>query len=327
MTRTMKKVKKQNTDQPIYRLAQMLQWKRPAHSANVSWFIEDYIEPVCDRLGGFHDDAGNYIVRVGDDSKVLFSSHTDTVHDKAGMQKIVVNGDYLKVSAGEQSNCLGADDTTGVWLMLEMIRANVKGLYIFHADEEIGGLGSSYIAKHQQLMLGGIDYAIAFDRKGLNSIITHQVGGRCCSDAFADSMARMLPVGYVNDTTGTFTDTANYTDIIPECTNIAVGYFDQHTSKEKQSISHAMLLRNAMVQFDETRLVRSRIAGEPDYESNFYYYNTMTKHSKKSKSYYNYTNSDYYDLYDYVRQNPDIVTSFLEEMGYDISYFQSYYQN
>jgi hypothetical protein len=32
---------------------------------------------------------------------------------------------------------------------------------------------------------------------------------------------------------GTFTDSANYTHLIAECTNVAVGYFDQHTAREK----------------------------------------------------------------------------------------------
>ena len=325
MTRKIQKAKhKENKMQPIYRLAQMLQWKRPAHSANVMWFIEDYIAPVCDRHGGFFDDAGNYIVRIGDDSKVLYSSHTDTVHNKGGKQKIVINGDLLKVSHTEQSNCLGGDCTTGVWLMLEMIRAKVKGLYIFHADEEIGGLGSSYIAKNHPDLFFGIDYAIAFDRKGTNSIITHQVGGRCCSNEFAASLAMLLPLGYVNDSGGTFTDTANYIDIIPECTNISVGYFNQHTINETQSISHAMSLRDAMLKFDETKLVCKRIAGEPDYDDLPYYsaYG-FNKKSYKYKKSYDFVGTDYYSLYDYVRTNPDVVTDFLEDMGYDITYFNS----
>ena len=32
---------------------------------------------------------------------------------------------------------------------------------------------------------------------------------------------------------GSFTDSANYTHLIAECTNVAVGYFDQHTAREK----------------------------------------------------------------------------------------------
>ena len=45
------------------------------------------------------------------------------------------------------SDCLGADDGAGVFLMLEMIDANVEGTYIFHRGEERGGWGSSQIAE------------------------------------------------------------------------------------------------------------------------------------------------------------------------------------
>ena len=39
------------------------------------------------------------------------------------------------------------------------------------------------------------------------------------------------------DTGGSFTDTANYTDIIPECTNLSCGYYNAHTQSEYQ-ITH-----------------------------------------------------------------------------------------
>ncbi len=32
---------------------------------------------------------------------------------------------------------------------------------------------------------------------------------------------------------GSFTDSANYTTLIAECTNVSVGYFSQHTSRER----------------------------------------------------------------------------------------------
>ena len=333
MTLKTKVKKKIPIETPIHRLADMLQHKRPANTVDVDWFIERYIEPVCNKLGGFYDDAGNYIVRIGEDSRVLFSSHTDTVHSTGGKQRVVVSGDFFKVSSTEQSNCLGADDTTGVWLMLEILRQPnpIKGLYIFHASEEIGGIGSSYIAKNYYNLLHGIDYAIAFDRKGTTSIVTHQAGGRCCSEDFSDSLAKLLPAGYVSDAGGTFTDTANYTDIIPECTNISVGYFSQHTSSETQSISHAMLLRDAMLKFDESKLVCKRVAGEIDYNDELYYYNSFNRYSygygnkHNTKKKYKFDTHSYYDLYDYVRQNPDKITDFLNDLGYDAEYFYSYH--
>ena len=78
----------------------------------------------------------------------MFSSHTDTVHKQKATDtyKLSLQRNWLKV-AGE-GGVLGADCGTGVWIMLNLIAAGVPGLYVFHRDEEIGGGGSSYIAKH-----------------------------------------------------------------------------------------------------------------------------------------------------------------------------------
>lgn len=315
--------------EPINRLAVMLQYKRPANTPIIGWFISEYIESVCHDLGGFYDEAQNYIVRIGDNSRVMFSSHTDTVHNNEGTQRLLISGDRI---TSVKESCLGADDTTGIWLMLEMIKAGVAGLYIFHASEEIGGVGSAYFANHYAYLLQGIDYAIAFDRKGTDSIITHQSSGRCCSNAFASSMGLLLPKGYKADSGGTFTDTANYVHLVGECTNISVGYYDQHTSKESQSISHAMLLRDSMLAFDESKLICERKAGEIDpddylaFDDSYYSkrYGSGLSYSSKRYAYGAY--DDYQTMYDYVVSNPDEVADLLESLGYDLPYFTDRYK-
>ena len=320
-------------DNPIATLATMLQTMRPAKTDAVDRFVDDWILP----LGAQLDHAGNAILRVGEGSRVLWSSHTDTVHRAAGRQRISVNGDCFKVAYGDTASCLGADCTTGVWIMREMILAGVAGLYVFHADEEIGGHGSAWLAKSHAGLLDGVDFAIAFDRKGTDSIITHQWGGRCCSDTFARSLASQLPNAYRTDDTGTFTDTANYVDAVAECTNISVGYYGQHTASETQSISHALALRDAMLRFDETKLVKSRKAGEidiDDYDGLAWdwsrYGKSKRSHKATASSYYDrydHGARDYYDRYsfdqrdqlaDYVYDNPDGVADFLEMYGFSL---------
>lgn len=55
------------------------------------------------------------------------------------------------IPAPNSSNCLGADCTTGVWLILEMIKARVPGIYVIHNDEEVGCVGASdMIADYDQ---------------------------------------------------------------------------------------------------------------------------------------------------------------------------------
>jgi hypothetical protein len=238
-------------------LLDMLSYRRPAFSRHEQKFIRRFLEP----LGCRPDAFGNMILKVGE-SAVLWSSHTDTVHSQSGRQEVLATDDGFAYVPN--SDCLGADCTTGVWIMMEMIRAKVPGLYIFHRAEETGGGGSSHIAAKTPHLLKGIDYAIAFDRKDVGSVITHQFGTRCASDAFAASFAAVVDLPMKADDGGTFTDTANYTDLIGECTNVSVGYYKQHTRQEYQDLEFAMALRDAMIVFDESRLVKQREAGEPD---------------------------------------------------------------
>lgn len=106
--------------------------------------------------------------------------------------------------------------------------------------------------------------AIAFDRHNKGDIITHQRGGRCCSDDFAKSLAVQLGNGYSLNQNGIFTDTANYTDAIGECTNISVGYLNEHTKNETLDMNHLIELRNRMVGFDWSKLEFKRKPGERD---------------------------------------------------------------
>lgn len=242
-------------------LLQMLGHKRPAGSKTENAYIEKYIVP----LGSKRDKHGNRWVWIkkpdGSDPDILFSSHTDTVHREDGQQQVVV-GDGRAWS--DDANCLGADDTVGNWLMIEMIKAKVPGLYIFHREEEVGGNGSRWVRDNKQTSLSKMKAAIAFDRKAYTSIITRQGGMRCCSDAFAKSLSAVLGGSFVTDTGGTFTDTKNYIDHIGECTNVSVGYHNQHGPTEWQELSFAVGLKQALIQADWSKLTFERKPGEKE---------------------------------------------------------------
>lgn len=252
------------------RLHEMLRWRRPHDSATEKWWANKYIVepynawPICDPLD--EKKVWAWVVSVpredGSLPKIMFSSHVDTVHRTEGRQRIVYNmvEQSYKKNDGEP---LGADDGAGVWLMLEMIDRKVPGVYVFHRGEERGGIGSSGIADEYGNFLKVFDAAIAFDRKDTYSVITWQGMGRCCSDAFGDALAEGLNNAddnfmYATDDTGIFTDTANYTDIIPECTNVSVGYDMEHTGKESLYLPHLFALRDALpkVNWDALPIVR-----------------------------------------------------------------------
>jgi len=229
---------------------------RPHNSRIERKFIARFIDSV---KGMKQDSFGNRYIFVGKNPDTMFSCHTDTVHKQGGKQKVYVDTfQGMMYTDGKQSNCLGADDGVGIWIMLKMIAEKKTGLYIFHRGEEVGGLGSSWIAEHNQLLFSHITKAIAFDRKGYTDVITYQGSSRCCSNIFADDLAIKLGMGYRADEGGLFTDTANYTMLIPECTNISVGYDFQHTASETQNYVFAKDLLHRVLEIDFSALPVAR---------------------------------------------------------------------
>ncbi len=296
----------------IERIAEMLTYCRPAYSKTDEAFIEKFIRPE----GVVSDKKGNLVKIIGDSPTVMWSCHTDTVHKKEGFQAIDLKVQYIiRKDQFEKKACLGADDTAGVWLMLEMIRAKKEGMYIFHRAEEIGGIGSSYIEHNTPELLDGIKYAIALDRKGTRDIITHQGMQRCCSNEFASSLAGAIGMKYKPDDSGSFTDTDNYTDLVGECTNISIGYEYAHTSKETLDAAFLMRLSQRLISLDYSKLVEKRKKGEedPDYIAWDKWYH------KPIDSRFSYDTSGIYGESDVVITDEYYgkTTNVLEEMVYD----------
>jgi len=212
-----------------------------------------------DECGNLHVDAR------GKGSKTLFVAHIDTVHRQDGKNKIRKTK-HMWYAKGD---VLGADDGAGVALLMHMICAGVAGYYVFTQGEEKGGIGAKHLRDKHQDLLKQFDRAIAFDRRGLDSVITHQGWGRCCSDAFGEALCLELGKAndnlmHLNDDTGVYTDTAEFVDYIPECTNISVGYDHEHSQQESLNISHYQQLSSAVLLVDWESLPVSRDPTQPD---------------------------------------------------------------
>lgn len=199
-------------------------------------------------MGFIRNGRGNYWLTVNGTSKTLFVAHLDTAD--SGLPKVVthvhVTNDYVSTNG---NTILGADDKAGLAVLFYLISQNVPGDYLLVLGEEVGCVGSSAEAEH--IEKGKYDRAIQFDRAGTREIITHQLGRRTASRTFARKLAkefRKASEGVLMlepSDRGVYTDTKEFTGVIRECTNIAVGYTGQHTTKETQDMSYLVTLAHA----------------------------------------------------------------------------------
>ena len=196
---------------------------------------------------GFEKDKfDNYFIKIGD-SETMFTCHLDTATSKFEKVKHVFENNLIKTDG---TTILGADDKAGMTIMLYMIEKEIPGLYYFFLGEEVGCIGSGNAAK---LDFSKYKRCVSFDRRGYGSVITHQLRGRCCSQEFANSLSDKLTnlgLTYQPDSTGIVTDSAMFVEQIPECTNLSVGYFNEHTRSESQDIVYLKKLCQVCTEID-----------------------------------------------------------------------------
>lgn len=250
-----------NKQSVLYRtLARALSMRRP-HNSEGTKRLTQWLQanaPAHARVS--IDDAGNLHVdtRSAPSHRTLFVAHVDTVHRAPGPNKIRKTPTHWHALGAP----LGADDGAGVAMLMHLLHANVPGYFVFTQGEECGGIGATFLAEKHAELLSEFDRAIAFDRRGVDSVITHQGYGRCCSDAFADALSDALNgddrLMYLPDSTGVYTDTAEFVGVIPECTNISVGYEHEHSERECLNIAHFVALAERVVAIDWDSLPTQR---------------------------------------------------------------------
>jgi hypothetical protein len=230
-------------------------------------FLKSYLPE-----GTIPDGFGNYYIVVGEKPTSMFTCHLDTACREQKKVKHFFPDDRFIATDG--TSILGADDKAGMVVILYMIQKKIPGVYFFFTGEEVGCVGSRKLAENwlKFPLHSQINKVVSFDRRGTGSIITHQLYGRCCSDEFANSLARALnrtsdSLKLAPDDTGIVTDSAQFVDLVGECTNISVGYYKEHTHYECQDIHFLTTLCNAVVKIDWNSIEIKRFAGEDGVET------------------------------------------------------------
>jgi hypothetical protein len=239
--------------------------------------------------GHFNDAHGNYFYKIGN-SKTAFACHLDTA---CKTQVNVVHKFEKNIISTDGRSILGADDKAGMTVLLFMIYKRVPGLYCFFIGEEVGCIGSSKASCDPEFL--EYDRMVSFDRRGTNSIITFQQHKRCCSDDFANALSKEYNKYSLNmspDSTGVYTDSAEFTGLIPECTNISVGYYREHTHSEHQDIEHLIkiCLASTKINWDNLPVVRNpkEVEDKPYFQGSY---------SSRGFSSYNLDNGKYKSKY------------------------------
>jgi hypothetical protein len=214
------------------------------------------------------DKFGNCYKIIGNvNPQTMFTSHLDTADREQKVVNLLTkeeNGDEIIYTDG--SSILGADDKAGVVVMLYMMAHNIPGLYYFFIGEERGGIGSNALSAEfdRHPYLANIKRCVSFDRRRTVSVITSQLGRVCCSNEFGSALCNEYSKSGINlslDPTGIYTDSASFLDEIAECTNISVGYENEHTGRELQNMTYLTKLCKASLNVNWNSLPTVRKVG------------------------------------------------------------------
>lgn len=285
-----------SSDQSV--LSYLLSTKRPYGTEEVTF---DAITANNPNAVKYYDKKGDFMfglidVPKADNSPIttIFSSHLDTVESKLGTNIIINSVREGKPVVKALNSILGADDAAGVYVMLEMVKRNVSGRYMFFVGEECGSIGSRFAVKEYAHLFVGINRAIAIDRKGTGDVVITQHVGECASPELGLALAEAL--SFDNDykyatCTGVFTDTAEMIGLVPECINISAGYYGEHNKQECLDVNYLMRLieQLAVLDWDALPTVRKPVSARQYNDFDYAYEDYGWKKS--------YAVDDYYDDY------------------------------
>ena len=162
---------------------------------------------------------GKYLVAVG--SKIGLVAHLD-VFGTTPPKEIVYNKEYITAI----DNVLGADDRTGVFIILKILKLGFKPTIIFTHDEEIGCEGAKTFTEDFSDI--GVKYLIQLDRRG-NGVVFYNNDNQ--------EFIQYILSFRDKEEFGSFSDISI---LCPQCNvsgcNLGVGYYNEHTKGEYQNI-------------------------------------------------------------------------------------------
>ena len=164
--------------------------------------------------------SDKYICAKGD-IPVGLVAHLDTVHKFPAYE--MYHDPFKKVMWSPYG--IGADDRAGVFSILEILRAGYRPSVIFCCQEEVGGIGASYLAFDYEKPFADMKYLIELDRQGKDDSVYY----KCDNKDFEE----MINSFGFKTAYGSFSDISI---IAPQwgisAVNLSIGYYDEHSIEE-----------------------------------------------------------------------------------------------
>lgn len=170
--------------------------------------------------------ADGFIYAKGE-NPILLTAHMDTVHNEPVKdfyeEKTATGNHILRSPQG-----IGGDDRCGIYMILEVIKANYKPSILFCEDEEIGGVGAGKFCKTDYIYdLSHLNFLVELDRKGNNDAVFYE----CDNPKFTEFIENVTKY---TDAFGSYSDIC---ELAPTCgiaaVNLSCGYYNAHTLKEE----------------------------------------------------------------------------------------------
>ena len=124
---------------------------------------------------------------------------------------------------------MGADDRTGIFIIIQIIKSGLRPHIIFTTDEEIGCVGASILAG-QKCPFKDLRYIIQLDRRGTNDCVFYDCDNQ-------DFIKYVEQFGF-SEAFGSFTDITTFCPAWKVAgVNLSVGYKEEHTRQERLYIT------------------------------------------------------------------------------------------
>lgn len=214
------------------------------HPSKQEWPMLSAIINECYKIGNVEfeiDSFANIFVTKNTsnpDYYVGVIAHTDCVLQHNNKSINVKNGKIFgRNPVNEKQIGLGADDTVGVCIALQLLKAFPDLKVCFTTEEEIGFNGADTAAENINFF-HDVSYLIQADRHGSSDLITFTNGIYSASEDWLQEVTPIMCKHGYKEEYGIGTDVGVISEKLElSGVNISCGYYSEHTDKEYIVIS------------------------------------------------------------------------------------------